>query len=41
MNIWLINEMIERDHFESVIKPEFILKSLCIIVVDLTRVINS
>ena len=38
MNVWIVNEMIEKDHFESVIKPEFILKSICLITVDLTRV---
>ena len=38
MNIWITNDMIERDLFESLIKPERLLKSVCIIVVDLSRV---
>jgi hypothetical protein len=36
-NIWISNDMIDREIFESIIKPDFILKSLCCIVVDLTR----
>ena len=38
INIWICNEMISRDLFESIIKPEFLIKSLCIIAVDLSRV---
>jgi hypothetical protein len=38
MNIWISNEMIDREVFLSVIQPERILKSVCIIVVDLSRV---
>lgn len=38
MNIWIANDMISREIFESIIKPEFILKSLCMIVLDLSRV---
>jgi hypothetical protein len=38
MNIWISNEMIDRDLFESLIKPERLLKSLCCIIVDLSRV---
>jgi hypothetical protein len=37
MNIWISNDMIDRDVFETIIKPEFILKSMCVIVVDLSR----
>lgn len=38
MNIWISNEMINREIFEANIKPEFILKSVCMVVVDLSRV---
>jgi hypothetical protein len=38
MNMWIINDMIEREVFESVIKPESIKKAMCLIVVDLSRV---
>jgi hypothetical protein len=38
MNIWISNEMIDREVFLSIIQPERILKSVCIIVVDLSRV---
>jgi hypothetical protein len=38
MNVWIVNEMIEKDQFEQVIKPAFLLKSICMIIVDLTRV---
>ena len=39
MNIWISNEMFDRDMFESMIQPERLLKSACVIVVDLSRVI--
>jgi hypothetical protein len=39
MNIWITNEMIDRDLFESLIKPERLLKSVCCIVVDLSKVL--
>jgi hypothetical protein len=39
MNIWISNDIIERDFFESLIKPERLLKSSIVIVVDLSRVI--
>ena len=38
MNVWLLNELIEKETFESIIKPEFLLKAMCLIVVDLSRV---
>ena len=38
MNIWITNDMITKEVFESIIKPEYILKSLCVISVDLSRV---
>jgi hypothetical protein len=38
INIWISNEMIDRDLFESLIKPDRLLKSVCLIVVDLSRV---
>jgi len=38
MNIWISNEMIDKEVFLSIIQPERILKSICIIVVDLSRV---
>lgn len=41
MNIWILNDMINKEVFESIIKPDFILKSLAIIVVDLSRVNNK
>jgi hypothetical protein len=40
INIWISNDMITAKFFESIIKPEYILKSVCIIVLDLSRVIN-
>lgn len=30
--------MIDKEIFEAVIKPEYILKSLCVVVVDLSKV---
>lgn len=38
MNIWISNETIDKDLFESLIKPERLLKSAILMVVDLTRV---
>lgn len=38
MNIWISNETIDKELFESLIKPERLLKSVCLMVVDLTRV---
>jgi hypothetical protein len=38
MNIWISNETIDKDLFESLVKPERLLKSAIIMVVDLTRV---
>ena len=38
INIWLLNDLIEKETFESIIKPDFLLKAMCLIVVDLTRV---
>ena len=38
MNIWISNEMIDREVFLSIIQPERIMKSVCVIVVDLSRV---
>jgi hypothetical protein len=38
MNIWLLNEIIEKEIFENIVKPEFLLRSMCLIVVDLSRV---
>ena len=40
MNIWIVNEMLKKDVFESVFRPDYILKSLCILVIDLSRVKN-
>jgi len=39
MNIWIANELIDKEVFQTVIKPENILNSVCLIVVDLSRVI--
>ena len=38
MNIWISNDMITKEMFESIIKPEFMMKALSIICVDLSRV---
>jgi hypothetical protein len=38
MNIWIVNDMISKDVFDLVIKPELIIKSMCMICVDLSRV---
>jgi hypothetical protein len=38
MNIWISNDMITKEMFESIIKPDFLMKALCIICVDLSRV---
>ncbi len=40
MNIWISNDVITKEMFETLVKPEFILKSICMIVVDLSRVFN-
>ena len=37
INIWVSNDQIDRDLFESVIKPEYLVKSMCLVVVDLSR----
>ena len=38
INIWLANDFIEKEVFQAVIKPENITNSVCVIVVDLSRV---
>jgi hypothetical protein len=38
MNIWISNDMVSKEIFESIIKPDFLLKSMCMICVDLSRV---
>jgi len=38
MNIWIANELIDKEVFQTVIKAENILNSVCLIVVDLSRV---
>jgi hypothetical protein len=38
MNIWIANDIIDKDAFEAIIKPEHLLKSVCVVVVDLSRV---
>lgn len=38
MNIWMANDLIDREVFQTVIRPENITNSLCVIVVDLSRV---
>lgn len=40
INIWLANELIDKEVFQTVIKAENIINSVCIIVVDLSRVNN-
>lgn len=38
INIWLSNEFITKEVFETVVKAENIINSVCLIVVDLSRV---
>ena len=37
MGVWIVNETIDKDTFVSLIKPEYIIKCICLIVVDLSR----
>ena len=44
VGVWMMNELIDKDTFLSLVKPNNILKSICLIVVDYSRpwnVINS
>ena len=37
MHVWLINSFLTKDIFDTVFKPEFLSKTACMIVVDLSR----
>ncbi len=40
INIWIANDMITKEVFQTVVKPENIINSVCVIVADLSRVIK-
>lgn len=35
--VWIVNELVDKKTFLSIVKPQSILKSMCLIVVDLTK----
>lgn len=37
MSVWIMNNLITKDTFLSLVKKEYITKSLCVIMVDLSR----
>ena len=37
MGVWLVNDLVDKDTFQSLIKPEYLTKCICLIVVDLSR----
>jgi hypothetical protein len=37
IGVWIVNDLIDEETFIKLIKPELILKSMCLIVLDLTR----
>jgi hypothetical protein len=37
MDVWIVNDLIDEETYIKLIKPELILKSMCIIILDLTR----
>ena len=37
IGVWIVNDLIDEETFIKLIKPEFIMKSMCLIVLDLTR----
>ena len=37
IGVWILNELVDKKTFTSLIKPEHILNSICIIVLDLSR----
>lgn len=38
INVWLANDLIDKEVFQTVVKAENIINSVCLIVVDLSRV---
>ena len=37
LNIWIMNELIDKEKFLTLINPENIINSICLIIVDLSR----
>ena len=37
IGVWIANDLVDEDTFVQLIKPESIVKSMCLIVLDLTR----
>ena len=37
MGVWIVNDSLDKETFQSLIKPEYLVKCLCLIVVDLSR----
>lgn len=37
MGVWIVNDLVDKDTFQSLIKPEYLTKCICLIVVDLSR----
>lgn len=38
MHVWLINSLIEKEIFETLFRPDYLQKAVCIVVVDLYKV---
>lgn len=39
MNIWIVNDMMEKETFEQLMKPDCIKTAMCLIIIDLSRVL--
>ena len=37
MGVWIVNDLVDKDTFQCLIKPEYLTKCICLIVVDLSR----
>ena len=37
MGVWIVNDLVDKDTFQSLIKPEYLTKCICLIVVDLSQ----
>ena len=38
MNVWLFNDTLQNDFLDTIIKPDYLKKSMFIIILDLTKV---
>lgn len=37
MGVWIVSDSLDKETFQSLIKPEYLIKCICLIVVDLSR----